>query len=130
MRQRTALLFLILTFSAATAMGQALVFSTIEKQPIMTVASEIVKELYRRLGYEITVVPMAASRAAAEVSSGHVDGEVGRIVSFNENYPNLLRIPTYFYSGDTIAFVRVDRGITKAEPGDLKNVESREFAGS
>ncbi|MBN2844931.1 MAG: transporter substrate-binding domain-containing protein [Deltaproteobacteria bacterium] len=121
MRARQPLVILLLSLSAFSARGQDLVFTTIEKQPIMTVASEIVKELYRRLGHEISVVPMAAARAAAEVSSNHVDGEVGRIVSFNENYPNLLRVPTHFYSAYTRAFVRVDRGITKVDSGNLKN---------
>jgi len=83
------------------------------------VASEILTELYARLGYDIEIRPMAAGRAAIESTSGQVDGDVGRIRSFNADAPDLIRVPTPFYRGYTAAFVRMDSGIDAIGKEDL-----------
>lgn len=97
-------------------------FVTLQEDQIQfKVFSEVLKELYIRLGYTIEVISMPPQRAAEESSKGRVDGEVARIFNFNANCPQLVRIPTPYSSVDTIAFVRKDSGITSVTAAELKN---------
>ncbi len=118
MRGQLAILFLVATTFFASA--QDLVFSNIENQPISVVTAEIMKELYRRLRLDIAVLYQSPSRAAAESTAGRTDGEIGRIKGFNDSAPLLVRVPTPFYTGETMAFARKDRNVVITGPEGLK----------
>lgn len=122
MRIRNALLCLFIFASVAGVRAQELVFSTIENQPVMAVTAGIIKEVYARLGYSVTVLPLAPARAAVEASKGLVDGEVGRIFSFNQSAPNLIRVSTPFFAADTVAFARRDRDFAFQGAESLKSL--------
>lgn len=86
-------------------------------------------ELYRKLGIEIEIKEESPARAAADSTSGLTDGEIGRIVSFNAAAPQLIRVPTPFYTGDTVAFARKDQNIKLEGADSLKNLEVARIRG-
>nr|WP_281389102.1 transporter substrate-binding domain-containing protein [Spirochaeta isovalerica] len=78
-------------------------------------------DLYKEVGLDVEIVPMTALRAQQEATSGKVDGEVGRIASYGQIFPQMIKVPTILYSNTTLAFVRKDSGIDHVTKEELKN---------
>jgi len=75
--------------------------------------------LFKRIGIEgkLTLVP--AERALINVNSGIDDGDIFRIASAGQNYPNLVRVPEVVLTSDFIAYTK-SPGIQIRDWSDLK----------
>lgn len=95
---------LMLTILNSSAFAQTLVFSTIEKSVNSDISEEVMREAYKRLGYDIEVRRMPGSRALDMANSGKTDGELYRVSGVNEKYNNLIITPTAINKLEAVAF--------------------------
>lgn len=122
MKQRIALIGFAILFSLlpnrlfAENYTLAVAVNTID-----TVVSEvIVKKAYEMLGHNIQIIRLPPKRALEDANSGIYDGDVQRIFSVEEHYPNLIRIePAINYINGT-GFVLKGRSVKAATWQDLK----------
>ena len=73
----------------------------------------------RKLGIDITITPLPAKRAQLEATSGKSDGEIMRIYNYGEENPTTIRVPTPYYSLETMAFIKKNAGIAITKKEDL-----------
>lgn len=52
----------------------------------------IYRDVFQRLGIEITILPMPAKRASVMAGAALVDGELHRSKAYGESHPNMLRV--------------------------------------
>ncbi len=100
---------LTLGTNCATA-DQKLVFSTNVKSDKPIASELILREAYKRLGYDIEVRSYPPARSLFVSNSGDVDGEVHRLLSTASNSPNLIPVPVHIHKLDVVVF-----GKTKAK---------------
>ncbi len=72
---------------------QTLIFSTIVNSNSAKISEQVIREAYRRLGFDIEVVAMPARRALEVSNDGEVDGELHRIYGLDKRWKNLVRVP-------------------------------------
>lgn len=53
----------------------------------------IVKEAFRRIGYDAEIVFNPTERSLVDVNAGLLDGEINRIQGMEQQFPNLVRVP-------------------------------------
>jgi len=81
----------------------------------------ILPEIYEKLDIPITITPLPGKRAQYEATSGASDGEIMRIFTYGIENPNMIRVPTPYYSLETMAFIRKDSNIIINNKEDLKS---------
>lgn len=79
----------------------------------------VIPQIYRKLGIDITITPLPAKRAQLEATSGKSDGEIMRIYNYGEENPTTIRVPTPYYSLETMAFIKKNAGIAITKKEDL-----------
>ena len=94
-------------------------FTAIENLVEQEVGKQILPEIYRSIGLDIKISSMPANRAEALATSGRVDGEIMRIWSYGEENPTTVRVPTAYYSLETMPFVMTKSGIVINTKADL-----------
>ncbi|MCO7187157.1 MULTISPECIES: transporter substrate-binding domain-containing protein [unclassified Pseudoalteromonas] len=81
----------------------------------------VLPEIYRQLNVTIVVTPYPGKRAQQLVRSGKRHGEIMRIYSYGDENPNTIRVPTPYYTLETMAFVRSDSHVDIQNEQDLSN---------
>jgi polar amino acid transport system substrate-binding protein len=66
----------------------------------------VVKEAFRRVGIEISIIAVPAERALRNASEGIEDGIFSRVAGMSEKYPGLLQVPQKIVDFDFVAFSR------------------------
>jgi polar amino acid transport system substrate-binding protein len=79
----------------------------------------VIPQIYRKLGIDITITPLPAKRAQLEATSGKSDGEIMRIYNYGEENSTTIRVPTPYYSLETMAFIKKNAGIEITKKEDL-----------
>ena len=85
----------VIIFSASTpgTLHSAEFKLAVAANTIDTVISEvIVKKAYEMLGHQIEIIRLPPKRALIKSNSGDYDGDVQRIHSVADTYPNLIRL--------------------------------------
>jgi ABC-type amino acid transport substrate-binding protein len=95
---------LLLLYPSLLFGGQTLTFVQISDIPSQTVAAEMLRVAYSKIGISIKTIEYPGKRALQESSQGRVDGEVFRIHKIGEIYSSLIRVPTPFYTDNAVAF--------------------------
>lgn len=67
-------------------------------------AEELVREALRRIEHRLQVVPLPAERALIHANAGIEDGDMYRTSGFEQEYPNLVRVPESLGTQDFVAF--------------------------
>lgn len=71
----------------------------------------IIEEVYKQLNLPVRIVTEPALRSEKSSLHNAVDGEIMRIYDYAKFNPNVIRVPTPYYSVRTTAFVKVNSGI-------------------
>lgn len=95
-------------------------FAAIEKLVEQQIGEQILPLIYHSIGINIQITSMPASRSEAAASRGLADGEIMRIWTYGEENPELIRVPTPYYSLETMPFVLKNSGIVIHTKADLK----------
>ncbi len=72
---------------------EKLTFTTILNSSSAKISEQVVREAYRRLGFDIEVVWVPARRALELSNDGEVDGELHRIFGIDKRWVNLVMVP-------------------------------------
>ncbi len=56
-------------------------------------AIAVMTPIYKRIGYDMSVIRFPGKRSLVEANSGTTGGELVRIAAIEDSYPNLVRIP-------------------------------------
>lgn len=106
-------------FCTITSYGKTYKFSAIEKLPDQAVAIIVMAEVYQQLGLRLEVEMMPGLRAQKAANDGLVDGEIMRIFSYGDETPNVIRVPTPFYTVKTVAYINHKSKIDIRDKSDL-----------
>lgn len=79
----------------------------------------VLPQIYRRLDIDIMITPLPAKRAQLEATTGKSDGEIMRIYNYGEENPSTIRVPTPYYSLETMAFIKKSSDIKITQKEDL-----------
>jgi len=66
----------------------------------------ILKEAYKRIDEEVTFEFLPGERALLMSDGGRADGEMFRVDNLQENYPNLLKVPTSYIEAENVVFTK------------------------
>lgn len=67
-------------------------------------AKNMVSELYKAIGYDVVFRHLPGERSLAEVNSGNINAELMRIDHMEQNYRNLVKVPTPLFKLHARAF--------------------------
>ncbi|OUR79689.1 hypothetical protein A9Q83_04680 [Alphaproteobacteria bacterium 46_93_T64] len=100
------IVFILISQTTAQA-GGSLIFSKPGPRDYSANISEtVLKEAYRRIGFDISTQIFPAERALTMSNSGEVDGEVNRIFGLEKKYSNLVRVPVAINRIEGVAFTK------------------------
>lgn len=109
---KAALLNLLLAASVGVsycASAKEVSIATLEHDtPQVNAAIIIMTEIYKRIGYDMTIVRFPGMRSLVEANFGTTNGELLRIQTIEKHYPNLVRVP--YAIGSLSAFALVHKG--------------------
>lgn len=83
--------------------GQELTIAVPESEPAYF-AFAVLKEAYARIGIKASMRRLPAPRCLVESNGGTLDGEADRTLAIEDQYNNLIRVPTSFVSVLNMAF--------------------------
>ena len=83
-----------------------IVISAIENEQTHARAKEVLLEAYRRIGVQAQFMDLPAQRALIWADEGITEGDAARIKGVENNYPNLIRVPTPVTTFQGIAFTK------------------------
>ncbi len=82
---------------------------------------EVLREAYKRIGYDVQITMLPAKRSLISANQGKTDGDIARIEGTDEVYPDLIMVPTPVVDFQGFAFTK---SVTKEirEWSDLKGL--------
>ncbi|MGB4073248.1 substrate-binding periplasmic protein [Pseudomonas sp.] len=95
LRSCCAWLLALLLNVANAAELPVITLSTVDTDDRSTqVMSRVMTAVYRHIGYSLQIVPLPSRRGLAKANAGDYDGELFRVKSISEDFPNLVAVPT------------------------------------
>lgn len=70
-----------------------MVFSGLKGSSSSRLAVAVVKEAYKRIGYDMDIQWLTGKKALEKSNSGENDGELQRIDGISRKFPNLIQVP-------------------------------------
>ncbi|MFT5235905.1 MAG: polar amino acid transport system substrate-binding protein [Shewanella sp.] len=123
------ILSVLLTLIPVECFAEEYHFVAIENLIEQQVGREVLPHFYRKLGYKISITSLPGKRASSLVSTGEKDGEIMRIFSYGIEYPQTIRVPTPYYSLQTMAFYKKDSGVVINRKEDLEHYKIAKVRG-
>ena len=95
MKRKTVFMILVCAALASAPLQAAkeMTFSVVENTAHTVIGVRVLREAYRRIGIDITIIEYPAKRSIVEANQGRTDGEVLRISGASAEYPNLIQVP-------------------------------------
>lgn len=101
----------LLFMTPNAAFAGMLALNTADEAPLSTVDGTghndlIIREAFRRVGHQITIVHLPSERALVNANKGIDDGNFVRIAGLDTLYPNLVRVPESITVFEFAAFTK------------------------
>ncbi len=110
--------------------AETLTFAAISDSAYVKVSTQVLHEAYAQLGFDIRVAPYPSQRSLLVANSGEIDGELHRIANIEEEYSNLVRVPTpvnilegVYLSKDPILYVADWQGLAPYIVGRQRGIK-------
>ena len=103
------LIFMVMVYLAGAPSLHAqekLIFTTILNSSSAKISEQVIREAYRRLGFDIEVIWVPARRALEMSNDGQVDGELHPIFGIDKRWSNLIRVPNQVNELEATAFTK------------------------
>lgn len=118
--------FLLAALPGLAPAGEALALETlhitaVNKTGASAVAARLLADIYRRAGLGLQIEVLPAPRASLTALSDKADGELIRIASYGQTYPQLLRVDPAFYRVSVRAYSLPARSVSVHSREDLKH---------
>ncbi|MBI3284287.1 MAG: transporter substrate-binding domain-containing protein [Burkholderiales bacterium] len=120
MKSLLLILLFVLQMLSAAAYAQTRLTLASSSSPLGMASSHMVVEILKQAHIESSVVILPYRRATAESRSARVDGEVGRVANYADNFPELIRVEPAYYAYTTNAFCKTAKGINLQQRKELK----------
>lgn len=117
------IVFGVISYSSISY-AEKFTFSAIENLPDQAIGVLVMKEVYKQLGHELDVRLMPGLRAQESANNGVVDGEVMRIFAYGDQTPNVIRVPTPYYSVKTVVYRLKGSDVDVKSKDDLNRYKS------
>lgn len=131
---KTALLSLLLVASCSLWAKEIRISTFEHDTPQLNAAINVMTNIYKRIGYDMTLVRFPGKRSLVEANLGNTDGELLRIKAIERKYPNLLPVPYSIGGLTAMALVRTGQpqvvgisGLLDKRVGILRGVEFTEI---
>lgn len=98
-----------------------LVVTAVNKTGASAVAARLLADIYRRAGLGLQIDVLPAPRASLVALSDKADGELVRIASYGQTFPQLLRVDPAFYRVSVRAYSLPARSVSVQSRDDLKH---------
>jgi len=98
---------------------ETLLITAVNKAGSSAVAARLLAEIYRRAGLGLQVEVLPAARASLVALSDKADGELVRIASYGQTYPQLVRVDPAFYRVSVRAYSLAARSAQVQTRDDL-----------
>lgn len=85
------------------------------------VAARLLADIYRQAGLQLQIEVLPAPRAALMSLNGQMDGDLIRIPSYGQNYPQLVRVDPAYYRVSVRAYSLADHFVTVRSRDDLQH---------
>ena len=95
-------------------------FASIAGLADQEIAAKMMSTIFKDAKLTLEVEPMPAERARVEATEGRKDGDLGRIASYGEHNPTMLRVPTPYASAEIATFALASRKISIKSIDELK----------
>jgi len=119
-RQLITFAFPALVVSWARA-ADVLSITTVSKSGASGVAGRLLTEIYRQAGLQLKIEVVPGARASLMSLSGQSDGDVIRIRSYGQTYPQLVRVDPAYYRLSVRAYSMPGRNAVVRTPDDLQH---------
>ncbi|MFT7772299.1 substrate-binding periplasmic protein [Roseateles sp.] len=100
---------------------ETLYVTAVSKTGSSGVAARLLADIYRRAGLGLQIEVLPAPRASLLALSDKADGELVRIASYGQTYPQLLRVDPAFYRVSVRAYSLAARGAHVLTREDLRH---------
>lgn len=100
---------------------ETLVITAVNKTGASAVAARLLGDIYRRAGLGLQIEVLPAPRASLMALSEKADGELIRIASYGQTYPQLIRVDPPFYRVSLRAYSLPGRNASVQTRDDLKH---------
>lgn len=87
------LLFLALLTFPQQGMAKNYAFAAIEGNPYQKAIGHLMRDAFADMGHKLIVTSLPGKRALVMSNAGHLDGEVARVATTSNTYPNLIKVP-------------------------------------
>lgn len=104
-------------------------FASIELLIEQEVGRIVLPLIYKNIGIDITITPLPAKRAELLASIGQSDGEIMRIWSYADENKEMIRVPTPYYSLQTMPFSLASKHLNIVSKDDLKKYKLAKIRG-
>lgn len=104
-------------------------FASIELLIEQEVGRIVLPQIYKNIGIDITITPLPAKRAELLASIGQSDGEIMRIWSYADENKEMIRVPTPYYSLQTMPFSLASKQLNIVSKDDLKRYKLAKIRG-
>ena len=86
-------LFLICTFAVSAYADNSVVISIVDGSADAHAGISVIREAYKRIGYEVKFKPFLGRSALEHSNAGKVDAELQRIDGISRDFTNLIQVP-------------------------------------
>ncbi len=86
------LLFALVTFPT-TGMAKSYALAAIEDNPYQKAIGHLLRDAFSEMGHTLIVTYLPGKRALVMSNAGYLDGEVARVATTSNSYPNLIKVP-------------------------------------
>ncbi|WP_457419657.1 substrate-binding periplasmic protein [Roseateles sp. P5_E7] len=100
---------------------QTFVVTAVNKTGSSAVAARLLTEIYRRAGLGLQIDVLPPQRASLMTLSDKADGELVRIASYGQTYPQLLRVDPPYYRVSVRAYSMPARAASVQSRDDLRH---------
>lgn len=101
--------------------AESLTVTAVGKTGGSGVAARLLADVYRRAGLGLVIEILPAPRASLMTLSDKADGELIRIASYGQTYPQLVRVDPAFYRASVRAYSLPARSASVQTRDDLKH---------
>lgn len=137
----SALLLLVNLFFSASCFSHqySLTFNRPQSTPQADYALELLKLAYADIGFKIHIIDFSRKNALLAANNGVLDGQLGRDISVEQDYKNLVRVNYVLFKFDLILYKtclpnKLEQlesiAIVDAYPVQERYLASTKFAGS
>lgn len=99
-------LWCVLFNSQEAHAAKYLTFTAIQASDNSNISELVLREAYKKIGYQIFISPFPAKRSLLLANEGHGDGELFRIDGMEKKYQNLVKVPVAINQLDGMVMTR------------------------